>query len=50
MNIFGLFNYSAYFLKIVVNRRADGPTDRQTDRQTDMTTYRAAIAAKKAKI
>ena len=45
MNIMVLsmpFNNSANFLKLVVNRQTDGPTDRPTD----MTTYRAAIAAK----
>ena len=45
MNILGLimpFDYSAYFLKLVVL----GPTDGPTDRRTDMGNYRAAIAAK----
>ena len=47
MNILRLFNYSAYFLKLVVDQPTDQPTDLQTNQQTDMGNYRAAIAYKK---
>ena len=46
MNFITLVTTFLYKFKLL-ETRCHRQTDRRTDRQTDMTTYRAAIAAKK---